>query len=261
MLEVRDLSVSYGGPNVLEHVELEVKAGETVAVLGANTAGKTTLLRTISGLVAKARGTILFEGAPLLGRPAHTIPALGIGHVPEGRHVFPRMSTMDNLMMGAFGDRRASDLQARIDRVLTLFPRLGERRTQMAGSMSGGEQQMVSIGRALMGNPKLLLLDEPLNHLDLHHQIATLELFRRIVRAETDTFDSSGPCRQSGAVLVLHDINLAARYADHVILLDGRGGVIAGDRDSVMRAGLLSQAFGHPLRRFESEGRVVFVPD
>ncbi len=161
MLEVRDLSVSYGGPNVLEHVELEVKAGETVAVLGANTAGKTTLLRTISGLVAKARGTILFEGAPLLGRPAHTIPALGIGHVPEGRHVFPRMSTMDNLMMGAFGDRRASDLQARIDRVLTLFPRLGERRTQMAGSMSGGEQQMVSIGRALMGNPKLLLLDEP----------------------------------------------------------------------------------------------------
>ncbi|MGR7997775.1 MULTISPECIES: ABC transporter ATP-binding protein [unclassified Xanthobacter] len=161
MLEVRDLSVSYGGPNVLEHVELEVKAGETVAVLGANTAGKTTLLRTISGLVAKARGTILFEGAPLLGRPAHTIPALGIGHVPEGRHVFPRMSTMDNLMMGAYGDRRASDLQARIDRVLTLFPRLGERRTQMAGSMSGGEQQMVSIGRALMGNPKLLLLDEP----------------------------------------------------------------------------------------------------
>ncbi|MBY0380757.1 MAG: ABC transporter ATP-binding protein [Xanthobacteraceae bacterium] len=180
MLEVRDLRVSYGGPDVLKHVSLEVNAGETVAVLGANTAGKTTLLRSISGLISKARGTIMFEGAPLLGRPAHTIPALGIGHVPEGRHVFPRMSTMDNLMMGAYGDRRANDIDARISRVLTLFPRLGERRTQMAGSMSGGEQQMVSIGRALMGNPKLLLLDEPSHGLapivvdELHGAIAEI---------------------------------------------------------------------------------------
>lgn len=161
MLEIRDLSASYGGPDVLKGVSLEVKAGETVAVLGANTAGKTTLLRSVSGLVQNARGAILFEGAPLLRRPAHTIPALGIGHVPEGRHVFPRMSTMDNLLMGAYSDRGAGDLVARIDRVLGLFPRLGERRGQMVGSMSGGEQQMVSIGRALMGNPRLLLLDEP----------------------------------------------------------------------------------------------------
>ncbi|MFG1423565.1 ABC transporter ATP-binding protein [Roseixanthobacter liquoris] len=161
MLEIRGLSASYGGPNVLEDVALDVARGETVAVLGANTAGKTTLLRSISGLVAKARGSIVFEGESLLGRLAHTIPGLGIGHVPEGRHVFPRMSTADNLMMGAYGDRRARDLAARMDRVFALFPRLAERRTQMAGSMSGGEQQMVSIGRALMGNPKLMLLDEP----------------------------------------------------------------------------------------------------
>lgn len=180
MLEVRDLSVSYGGPDVLEHVELEVKAGETVAVLGANTAGKTTLLRTISGLMPKARGTIVFEGHPLIGRAAHTIPKLGIGHVPEGRHVFPRMSTLDNLMMGAFSDRRADDLATRLERVFTLFPRLDERRTQAAGSMSGGEQQMVSIGRALMGNPKLLLLDEPSHGLapivvdELHAAIAEI---------------------------------------------------------------------------------------
>ncbi|MET3353369.1 UNVERIFIED_ORG: branched-chain amino acid transport system ATP-binding protein [Xanthobacter viscosus] len=161
MLEVRDLSAAYGGPDVLSSVTLEVKAGETVAVLGANTAGKTTLLRSISGLVPKARGTIAFEGAALLGRAAHTIPGLGIGHVPEGRHVFPRMTTLDNLMMGAFGHRGARDIPERVERVFALFPRLKERQAQMAGSMSGGEQQMVSIGRALMGQPKLLLLDEP----------------------------------------------------------------------------------------------------
>ncbi|MFG1427084.1 ABC transporter ATP-binding protein [Roseixanthobacter glucoisosaccharinicivorans] len=180
MLEIRGLSASYGGPNVLENVALDVARGETVAVLGANTAGKTTLLRSISGLVAKARGSIMFEGESLLGRLAHTIPALGIGHVPEGRHVFPRMSTSDNLMMGAYGDRRARDLAVRMDRVFALFPRLAERRTQMAGSMSGGEQQMVSIGRALMGNPKLMLLDEPSHGLapivveELHAAIAAI---------------------------------------------------------------------------------------
>jgi len=161
MLAVENLCASYGGPNVLEHVSLEVGTGETVAVLGANTAGKTTLLKSISALIARVTGLITFNGEQLIGRAAHTIPTLGIGHVPEGRHVFPRMSAMDNLMMGAYCDRRTRDLQSRIDRVFALFPRLAERRAQTAGSMSGGEQQMVSIGRALMGNPKLLLLDEP----------------------------------------------------------------------------------------------------
>jgi len=161
MLEVKGLSAAYGGPDVLSNVSLHVGKGETVAVLGANTAGKTTLLRSISGLVAKARGTVTFEGAALLGRAASTIPRLGIGHVPEGRHVYPRMTTFDNLMMGAYDHRGAKDLDARMQKIFALFPRLAERRDQLAGSMSGGEQQMVSIGRALMGNPKLLLLDEP----------------------------------------------------------------------------------------------------
>jgi len=185
MLEVRDLCAAYGGPDVLRSVSLDVQAGETVAVLGANTAGKTTLLRSISGLVAKARGAIRFEGTALMGRPAHTIPALGIGHVPEGRHVFPRMTTLDNLKMGAFfhrgtKDLRARDIGARLERVFALFPRLKERQGQMAGSMSGGEQQMVSIGRALMGQPKLLLLDEPSHGLapivvdELHGAIAAI---------------------------------------------------------------------------------------
>ncbi|HRP67371.1 MAG TPA: ABC transporter ATP-binding protein, partial [Thauera sp.] len=119
-------------------------------------------------------------------------------------------------------------------------------------TLSGGERQRVAIATLLTQAPRLFLLDEPLNHLDLHHQIAALELFQRLVRE-----DGAG----RGSVLVLHDINLAARYADHIILLDGRGGVIAGDRDTVLRADLLGQAFGHPLRRFEHDGRVVFVPD
>ncbi|MFS8037780.1 ABC transporter ATP-binding protein [Xanthobacter sp. AM11] len=180
MLEVRNLCAAYGGPDVLSSVTLDVKAGETVAVLGANTAGKTTLLRAISGLIPKARGHIAFEGTALMGRPAHAIPGLGIGHVPEGRHVFPRMTTLDNLKMGAFLHRGAGDIPARIERVFALFPRLRERQGQMAGSMSGGEQQMVSIGRALMGQPKLLLLDEPSHGLapivvdELHEAIGAI---------------------------------------------------------------------------------------
>ncbi len=119
-------------------------------------------------------------------------------------------------------------------------------------TLSGGERQRVAIATLLTQAPRLFLLDEPLNHLDLHHQIAALDLFQRLVRE-----DGAG----RGSVLVLHDINLAARYADHIILLDGRGGVMAGNRDTVLRADLLSQAFGHPLRRIEHAGRAVFLPD
>lgn len=221
MLAVKDLSASYGGPNVLEKVSLEVGRGETVAVLGANTAGKTTLLRSISGLIGKVTGSITFDGAQLMGRAAHTIPTLGIGHVPEGRHVFPRMSTMDNLMMGAYGDRHASDLQTRIDRVLALFPRLAERRAQTAGLMSGGEQQMVSIGRALMGNPKLLLLDEP------SHGLAPMvveELHRAI-----------GEINRQGVAVLLVEQNavLALSVANRGYVLEAGHVVLSGASDAL----------------------------
>jgi branched-chain amino acid transport system ATP-binding protein len=221
MLEVADLSASYGGPNVLEHASLEVNSGETVAVLGANTAGKTTLLRAISGLIKKVTGSITFEGAQLMRRAAHTIPPLGIGHVPEGRHVFPRMSTMDNLMMGAYGDRRASDLDTRIARVLGLFPRLAERRTQSAGSMSGGEQQMVSIGRALMGNPKLLLLDEPSHGLA---PIVVEELHRAI-----------GEINRQGVAVLLVEQNaaLALSVANRGYVLEGGHVVLSGESEAL----------------------------
>lgn len=160
LLSIAGLSAGYGGLDVLHDVSIDVGAGEFVCVIGANTAGKSTLLRTISGLVS-ARGSIRFDGTELVGRPSHAIPALGIAHVPEGRHVFPEMTVEENVMLGAYAVRSASDLATRRDRVLTMFPRLRERLGQLAGTLSGGEQQMVAIGRALMLQPRLLLLDEP----------------------------------------------------------------------------------------------------
>lgn len=160
LLSIAGLHAGYGGLDVLHDVSIAVGAGEFVCVIGANTAGKSTLLRTISGLVS-ARGSIRFDGTELVGRPSHAIPALGIAHVPEGRHVFPEMTVEENVMLGAYAVRSASALATRRDRVLTMFPRLRERLGQLAGTLSGGEQQMVAIGRALMLQPRLLLLDEP----------------------------------------------------------------------------------------------------
>jgi branched-chain amino acid transport system ATP-binding protein len=161
ILAIDQLNAGYGGKDVLHDISIKVGAGETVTLLGANTAGKSTLLRSISGLVPQVRGSINFNGTSLIGRSAHTIPELGIAHVPEGRHVFPLMTVYDNLVMGAYTLRRKGKLDAKIEAIFDLFPRLRERRNQAAGSMSGGEQQMVAIGRALMLEPKLLLLDEP----------------------------------------------------------------------------------------------------
>ena len=160
LLAMTGLSAGYDGVDVLHDISLGIDAGEFVCVIGANTAGKSTLLRTISGLVA-ARGSIRFQGQELVGRPSHQIPGLGIAHVPEGRHVFPEMSVDENVMLGAYAVRKAADLTERRERVLDMFPRLRERLTQAAGTLSGGEQQMVAIGRALMLSPRLLLLDEP----------------------------------------------------------------------------------------------------
>ncbi|PZU92029.1 MAG: branched-chain amino acid ABC transporter ATP-binding protein [Chelatococcus sp.] len=160
LLAIAGLHAGYGAIDVLHDVSLGVGAGEFVCVIGANTAGKSTLLRTISGLVA-ARGSIRFEGQELVGRPSHGIPGLGIAHVPEGRHVFPEMTVDENVMLGAYAVRSASDMAQRREEVLTMFPRLRERLGQLAGTLSGGEQQMVAIGRALMLKPRLLLLDEP----------------------------------------------------------------------------------------------------
>ncbi len=161
LLEVTDLAVAYGDMIALEDVSIEVAAGETVTVLGANAAGKTTLLRAISGLVSARRGSIRFDGEPLLAVPSHERVARGLGLVPEGRLVFPFLSVEDNLRLGAFTPKARSRADATLERVYAMFPRLPERRRQMAGSLSGGEQQMLALGRGLMSLPRLLMLDEP----------------------------------------------------------------------------------------------------
>jgi branched-chain amino acid transport system ATP-binding protein len=159
MLELHDVRVKYGAVEALKGISLQVEEGEIVTLLGANGAGKTTTLRTISGLLRPAAGQLLFEGRPINALPAHEVLGIGIGHVPEGRRVFPRMSVLENLEMGAY-QRKGGNKQV-MARVFELFPVLAERKGQDGGTLSGGEQQMLAIGRALMSRPRLLLLDEP----------------------------------------------------------------------------------------------------
>ncbi len=160
MLKVEALDVAYGEIQALRGVALEVGRGEIVTILGNNGAGKTTTLKTISGLLHPTAGTITLEDEPLVGVPAHAIVARGVAHVPEGRRIFNRLTVRENLTMGAYL-RSDAGIAADLDRVFALFPRLAERLTQVAGTLSGGEQQMLAIGRALMATPRLLLLDEP----------------------------------------------------------------------------------------------------
>jgi branched-chain amino acid transport system ATP-binding protein len=161
VLELRSVHAGYGSFQALFDVSLEVRQGEAVGVIGPNGAGKTTLMRVISGLIRPTGGSITMESTDLIATPAHRIVGLGIAHVPESRRLFPRMSVEDNLKMGGFMGSARPKYHDRLDFVFDLFPRLRERRRQLAGTMSGGEQQMCAIGRALMSDPKLLLLDEP----------------------------------------------------------------------------------------------------
>jgi len=160
MLALNEVHTYYGNIHALQGVTLEVAHGEIVTLIGANGAGKTTTLKTISGLLSPRKGTVTFEGQDIGRTQAHELVKLGIGHAPEGRRIFSRLTVLENLQMGAF-TRDMKTIGPDIDRVLTLFPRLRERITQQGGTLSGGEQQMLAIGRALMSEPRLLLLDEP----------------------------------------------------------------------------------------------------
>ena len=159
LLEVDDVAVRYGAVQALRGVSLTVEEGEIVTLLGANGAGKTTTLRTVSSLLRPVTGEVRFDGKRVDTLPAHQVVGIGIGHVPEGRRVFPTMTVQENLQMGAYRDRK--HVKEDTERMLEMFPVLAERRKQDAGTLSGGEQQMLAIGRALMGRPRLLLLDEP----------------------------------------------------------------------------------------------------
>jgi branched-chain amino acid transport system ATP-binding protein len=160
LLEVRDLEVHYGGIAAVKGISFDVAAGEVVCLIGANGAGKTTTLKALARLLP-ARGSIAYEGRELIGRPPHTLIGQGLALVPEGRGVFARLTVQENLAMGAYSRRDRPQIEADLERVLGLLPRLRERARQLAGTLSGGEQQMLAIGRAIMSRPRLLLLDEP----------------------------------------------------------------------------------------------------
>ena len=161
MLEVKDLEVYYGVIQAIKGVSFHVDQGEVIALIGANGAGKTTILHTVTGLLAPKKGSVYFEGKEITKMPAHKIVSLGMAHVPEGRRVFAELSVYENLKMGAYTRKDRSEIEATLEKVYERFPRLKERRNQMAGTLSGGEQQMLAMGRALMSNPKIILMDEP----------------------------------------------------------------------------------------------------
>jgi branched-chain amino acid transport system ATP-binding protein len=208
MLEVKNLSAGYGGFQALFGISMNVKAGEAVAVIGANGAGKTTLLRVLSGLLPATGGEMTMNGTSLRTTAPHKILETGIAHVPESRRLFPKLSVEDNLRMGAYIPSARAKIAERLDYVYSLFPRMKERRTQMAGTMSGGEQQMCAIGRALMSSPKLVLLDEPSMGLAPVIVQQVFELVRRI-RSEGYT-----------VLIVEQNVQQVLKVADRAYLLE-----------------------------------------
>ena len=180
LLELRGVTAGYGAFTALWDVSLRVAAGEAVAVVGPNGAGKTTLLRAISGLIAPRSGSVTFEGAELAGHPAYDVVAHGIALVPEGRRLFPQLTVAENLKMGAYLPSARARFRESLERVYTLFPALAERQDQRAGSLSGGEQQMLAVGRALMSRPKFILLDEPSMGLAPVMVLRLFDLLRRV---------------------------------------------------------------------------------
>jgi branched-chain amino acid transport system ATP-binding protein len=230
MLEVRDLEVYYGSIAAVKGFSFVVNEGEIVTLIGSNGAGKSTTLRTISGLIHPRKGTVTFQGQSLNAVPGHEVVARGVSQSPEGRRVFPRMTVRENLELGAFLRKDKDAITADLDRVLDLFPRLKERLNQKAGTMSGGEQQMLAVGRALMAQPKLLLLDEP--SMGLAPVLVDL------------IFDTIQTIRAQGTTILLVEQNALAALsvADYAyvlesgqIKLEGPAAALAED-DEVVRA-------------------------
>jgi branched-chain amino acid transport system ATP-binding protein len=208
MLSITDLTVAYGAITAVQNLNLEVREGEIVTLIGSNGAGKSTTLRTVSGLLKPKTGSITFQGDVISGKPGHEIVAAGICQSPEGRRIFPRMSVDENLELGAFLQKDTELIKETRERVLDLFPRLRERIDQKAGTMSGGEQQMLAVGRAMMGQPKLLILDEP-----------SMGLAPVLVDVIFETIEK---IRESGTTILLVEQNALAalRIADYAYVLE-----------------------------------------
>ncbi|ERI89742.1 ABC transporter, ATP-binding protein [Clostridiales bacterium oral taxon 876 str. F0540] len=231
MLSVKELNLYYGSIHALKGINLEIEEGEIVTLIGANGAGKTSTLRTLSGLEAPDSGEILFGGKSLKASAAHKLPSLGMAHVPEGRRVFSSMTVMENLELGAYTRKDKASLKADYDYVFEKFPRLKERRKQLAGTLSGGEQQMLAIGRAMMTQPKLLLLDEPSMGLA---PIVVQEIFNIIKQ-----INEAG----TTILLVEQNANLALSIADRAYVLETGRIVLEGNAKELLKDEKVKQAY------------------
>ena len=232
MLEVRGLQAGYGKVQVLWGVDLHVAAGELVALVGANGAGKTTLLRTISGLIRPAAGAVHFRGSEITRRRPAEIVALGIAHVPEARELFPMMTVQENLELGAFTRPAAwARLGKTLDEAYSLFPRLADRRAQLAGTLSGGEQQMVAIARALMSRPDLLLVDEPSHGLSPLMVQTVFQALREINRAGVSV------------LLIEQNVRQSLRLAHHAAVMENGRIVLQGSGRELLESPLVKEAY------------------
>jgi branched-chain amino acid transport system ATP-binding protein len=224
MLTLENVNVFYGGIHALRSVSLTVQAGEVVTLIGSNGAGKSTTLRAITGLVTPASGRIVFEGTDITGLPAHQLVARGVSMAPEGRGIFANLTVLENLEMGAYLVKDRAQIKRDIERGFTLFPRLRERAKQRAGTLSGGEQQMLAIARALMSHPKLLLLDEP--------SLGLAPIVCHTIFATIDEIKAAG----TTVLLVEQNANAALKHSDRgyvletgAVVLEGRAEAIATD--------------------------------
>jgi len=231
MLEINDLSVNYGGIKALQQVSLRVETGEIVTLIGANGAGKTTTLKTISRLLTAKTGRIIYQGQDITHLPPHEIVKRGIAHSPEGRRILARQTVLTNLQLGAYTRSDRLGVKSDIEEQWQLFPRLSERREQLAGTLSGGEQQMLAIARALMSRPKLLLLDEP-----------SLGLAPQIVR---EIFSIIRQLNESGVTILLveQNANLALETANRGYVLEAGRLTIAGEAGDLLRDERVKQAY------------------
>ncbi|MCI8652662.1 MAG: ABC transporter ATP-binding protein [Angelakisella sp.] len=231
MLKVTDLNVNYGAIHAIHNVSLTVNEGEIVSLIGANGAGKTTVLHTITGLTKAASGSVLLEGTELLTTEPHKIVTMGMAHVPEGRHVFAQMTVLENLEMGAYFRRDKDQVEKDLEDVLRRFPRLRERSRQMAGTLSGGEQQMLAVGRALMSHPRILLLDEPSMGLS---PLLVKEIFTTIEDVNRDGVT---------ILLVEQNAKMALSIADRAYVLETGDVVMEGEGQAMLKDDNVRKAY------------------
>lgn len=231
MLEVKDIEVYYGMIQAIKGISFEVNEGEVIALIGANGAGKTTTLHTITGLLQPKKGSILFEGKDITKIPAHKIVSLGMAHVPEGRRVFAELTVYENLKMGAYTRKDKAEIQETLEMVYKRFPRLEERKNQLAGTLSGGEQQMLAMGRALMSHPKIIVMDEPSMGLS---PIFVNEIFKII-----QDVSKSG----TTVLLVEQNAKKALSIADRAYVLETGKIVLEGDAKELLNNDSIKKAY------------------